>query len=654
MRYLLIASTLLIFSISSGLASENSHPLDPLTWQEHWTTLEVLRKAGHVDSSTTFMQIRLQQQPKAQVWKWKPGEKRSRAAFVVLRNKGDSLEAVVDLNKEKLYSITPIENAHTMWIAQDFGAGVKAAMGHPDFIRSMKKRGIEDFTFLNCITIPPGYFGTEKEQDKRLGHLRCNMPIGVRNTWPRQIEGLTVVVDMDSGEVLEVIDDGASKLHDTTADFDLDSFETLRDVPGPIRIDQPDGPGFDINGHQISWQNWKFHVRVDQRTGTTISVVRYTDQGEDRPIIYQAHLSEIFVPYMDPDFAWHARNFIDAGEFSASGIFKPLLKGQDCPEYALYMNSLNTGSNGRPTTIKNALCIFERDQGDPAWRHLENNNTASRPKRDLVVRSAAVIGNYDYLLDWTFQQDGSVVAAVGATGIVEVKMSPQRDASIVAKSKQSKAAADAYGRFIDPHIIGVNHDHYFSFRIDLDIDGANNNFVLDRLVQQKLEGERRKSIWVKKSSVITSEAYAKLNIDLSQPSLWRVHSQARKNHVGYPTSYQLRPGRNAITLLSEDDYPRRRAGFIDHHLWVTPHAPDERYAAGEYPTLSEPGEGLPAFTKDNRSIKDTDIVLWHTISMHHLVRAEDWPVMPVLWHSFELRPFDFFNGNPAMDLPPDR
>ncbi|MEC8821919.1 MAG: hypothetical protein VYA08_13575, partial [Pseudomonadota bacterium] len=60
------------------------------------------------------------------------------------------------------------------------------------------------------------------------------------------------------------------------------------------------------------------------------------------------------------------------------------------------------------------------------------------------------------------------------------------------------------------------------------------------------------------------------------------------------------------------------------------------------------------FTKDNRSIKDTDIVLWHTISMHHLVRAEDWPVMPVLWHSFELRPFDFFNGNPAMDLPPDR
>jgi len=92
----------------------------------------------------------------------------------------------------------------------------------------------------------------------------------------------------------------------------------------------------------------------------------------------------------------------------------------------------------------------------------------------------------------------------------------------------------------------------------------------------------------------------------------------------------------------------RRVGFIDHHLWVTPYRPNERYAAGDYPTLSKPGYGLPAWTRENRSIELTDIVLWHTIGMHHMVRAEDWPVMPVLWHSFALRPFDFFDGNPAL------
>jgi primary-amine oxidase len=130
-----------------------------------------------------------------------------------------------------------------------------------------------------------------------------------------------------------------------------------------------------------------------------------------------------------------------------------------------------------------------------------------------------------------------------------------------------------------------------------------------------------------------------------------VVSPAAQNHVGYGTSYQLLPGHGVHTLLSADDYPRRRAAFIDHQLWVTPYAPDERFAAGAYPTLSRPGEGLPRWTAGNRSIEDTDIVLWYTMGMHHVPRAEDWPVMPVVWHSFELRPFDFFDGNPALRLP---
>jgi primary-amine oxidase len=142
-----------------------------------------------------------------------------------------------------------------------------------------------------------------------------------------------------------------------------------------------------------------------------------------------------------------------------------------------------------------------------------------------------------------------------------------------------------------------------------------------------------------------------INVDMHHPSLWRVINPAVTNKVGYAASYQLLPGMNVETLLSEDDYPRRRAGFINHHLWVTPYQAEERYAAGMYPTLSKPGEGLPKWTAANRSIAGADIVLWYTMGMHHIVRAEDWPVMPTTWFSFELRPFDFFDRNPALTAP---
>ena len=66
---------------------------------------------------------------------------------------------------------------------------------------------------------------------------------------------------------------------------------------------------------------------------------------------------------------------------------------------------------------------------------------------------------------------------------------------------------------------------------------------------------------------------------------------------------------------------------------------------------SRPGEGLPKWTAANRGIKNTDIVVWYTLGFHHVVRSEDWPVMPLAWNEFELRAFNFFARNPAVDLP---
>ena len=116
-------------------------------------------------------------------------------------------------------------------------------------------------------------------------------------------------------------------------------------------------------------------------------------------------------------------------------------------------------------------------------------------------------------------------------------------------------------------------------------------------------------------------------------------------------SYQLAPQTNAVSLFDPNDFPQRRAGFTDFHLWVTPYSARERYAAGTYPNQSRGGEGLPRWVSQDRVIQNTDIVLWYTLGLHHVVRAEDWPVLPTRWTGFELRPFNFFPANPALDLP---
>jgi primary-amine oxidase len=103
-------------------------------------------------------------------------------------------------------------------------------------------------------------------------------------------------------------------------------------------------------------------------------------------------------------------------------------------------------------------------------------------------------------------------------------------------------------------------------------------------------------------------------------------------------------------LSAQNDFVQRRGGFTDYNLWVTPYHPGELFGAGDYPNQCEPGEGLPRWTAANRSIVNRDLVLWYSIGMHHAPSVEEWQVMPVVWHSFELKPYNFFDENPALDL----
>jgi primary-amine oxidase len=134
------------------------------------------------------------------------------------------------------------------------------------------------------------------------------------------------------------------------------------------------------------------------------------------------------------------------------------------------------------------------------------------------------------------------------------------------------------------------------------------------------------------------------------PSRLRVMNESRPNAVGNPVSYEVLVANHAQLLLDPADWPAKRARFLEHDVWVTPYDPAERYAAGEYVLGSRGDDGLAVWASKNRAIRNHDIVMWVNIGMHHLTRAEDLPVMPTIWHSFKLRPHNFFDRNPAIDM----
>jgi primary-amine oxidase len=353
---------------------------------------------------------------------------------------------------------------------------------------------------------------------------------------------------------------------------------------------------------------------------------------------------------MDPAGGWATRGCLDAGEFYQGGVLKPMKAGSDCPDNATYIDGLIPDEHGIPVLRPRSACLFELATGNPAWRHFEKEEVWSRPTRTLVLRAAAVIGNYDYLLDWRFEQDGSIRVAVGATGIIETK-------PVMAKQAEGtghvmSGAPDEYGHFVADNLVGVNHDHFFSYRLDLDVDGPNNTFVAHRLKQKQLAATtHRKTIWVMEPSPAHTERDAMLDIHLDRPAMWLFENLNVRGPHGYPTGYEIMAGATGASLLDPEDGPQRAGAFSAHQLWVTPYRPDELYAAGTYPSSGKGNDGLGVWAKANRPIENTDIVAWYTIGFHHIPRAEDWPIMPVMWHDFVIRPFDFFPQNPVLTLP---
>jgi primary-amine oxidase len=363
--------------------------------------------------------------------------------------------------------------------------------------------------------------------------------------------------------------------------------------------------------------------------------------------------SELFVPYMDPAEAWYFKTYMDAGEYGFGLQAMPLVPLNDCPRHARYLDGVFVAADGRPYVRENMICVFERYAGDVAWRHSESPITGmdireSRPKVTLVARMVASVANYDYIMDWEFQMDGLVRIKVGLSGILMVRGTPY------AHMNQVRQNEDMHGTLLSENVIGVIHDHYVTFRLDMDVDGADNSFVRVEMARQETapaESPRRSYLKATRH-VARTEKDAQVRLKLYEPAEFHVVNPTKKTRVGNPVGYKVVPAGTAASLLDPEDPPQKRGAFTNNQIWVTPYNKSEEWAGGLFVYQSKGEDTLAAWSERNRPIENKDLVLWYTLGFHHIPCQEDFPIMPTVSSSFDLKPVNFFESNPILKQRP--
>jgi primary-amine oxidase len=334
------------------------------------------------------------------------------------------------------------------------------------------------------------------------------------------------------------------------------------------------------------------------------------------------------------------------GEEGLGGPANSLEAGTQCPLNAAFASAVLANEKGAVREIHRAVAIFERD-GGTLWSHNTGQRIEARRARELVVSFIATAGNYDYGLKWIFHQDGCLEAEVNLTGMLSLKGVADEIGSRAAHRKLR------HGHLVAPNLEAVHHQHFFNFRLDMDVEGPDGNCVVEmntQAIHSNPEFNRRTALVVTEATLRT-EQEAQRQLDMSANRKWKVINPSVKNPLGQAVGYALVPGENSVPYVAPDSLAAKRAGFINNHLWVTRYDPRQMYPAGRYVVLSKGDDGLPAWVKANRSIENEDVVLWYTMGITHIPRPEDWPVMSVHRAGFKLVPCGFFSRNPALDVP---
>ncbi|EOO03406.1 putative copper amine oxidase 1 protein [Phaeoacremonium minimum UCRPA7] len=649
-----------------------SHPLGPLTAKEISQSSALIKGQWPEGTLFQFKVVTLLEPAKAELIPYLSAEKSGqtptdidRRAFVVyyLKNTDKLHEAVVNLSNNVVESNVRLGPfIHANGDGEEIVAIEKVLLEHPDVLAELAKLELPEGS---VVVSDPWIYGSDgiKEglfyDDKRL--MQCFLymrdpnnssePDSCHYAFPLPI---SPVIDPATLELIRI------DILPTGLDSKIEPIKPWQPVPAneyipeahnmrpdlkPLRVVQPEGASFTVDkyselGHTISWQKWQFKVGFNQREGMVLYDVHY----DSKPLFYRLSLSDMAIPYADPRHPFHKKAAFDLGDVGAGIMANNLKLGCDCLGSIYYISGVLPDSNGDPVPYPNVICIHEQDSG-LLWKHTNyrTNRACVVRNRELVLQTILTVSNYEYVLAWVFNLAGDVTYEVRATGILSTQP----------VDLELSQTPHPYGTVVHPGVLGGYHQHFFSLRVDPMVAGHGNQVVFDDAVplpRDPVENKYGVGYTVQRTPITTSGGY---DLDVARNRTYKITNPAVRNAVnGAPVAYKVMVPPMQAMLADAESYHHRRAEFADHSVYVTKYAEGELYAGGLYTNQSRGGTGVRAWAGRQDSVEGGDPVLWVQFGINHIPRIEDFPVMPVEMLKVMLRPVNFFDRNPALDVPP--
>ncbi|MBP2215644.1 primary-amine oxidase [Arthrobacter sp. CAN_C5] len=555
------------------------------------------------------------------------------------------LDVVVSTTTSAVLSSVELDTAVTgelPVLEEEFAAVEELLSTDERWLAALAARNL-DVASVRVAPLSAGVYEYPEERGRRiLRGLAFVQEHETDSAWAHPIDGLVAYVDVVSKEVTQVIDLGAVPIpreHGNYTDPELTG--PLRTSQKPISITQPEGPSFTLTGgNHLDWENWSVDVGFDVREGVVLHNLSFNDKGRVRPIIKRASIAEMVVPYGDPSPVRSWQNYFDTGEYLVGQYANSLELGCDCLGDITYLSPAVSDAAGNPREIRNAVCIHEEDWGVLAKHSdLWSEINYTRRNRRLVISFFTTVGNYDYGFFWYLYLDGTIEFEAKATGVVFTSAYPEDGSPNMSQ--------------LAPGLGAPFHQHLFSARLDMAIDGFTNRVEEEDIVRQAIGPENpRGNAFSRKRTVLARESESVREGNPQSGRTWVISNPESRNRLGEPVGYKLHSEGQPTLLADPESSIARRAAFATKDLWVTRFAEDEKYPTGDFVNQHGGGGGLPEYVAQDRDLDGQDLVVWHTFGLTHFPRIEDWPIMPVDTVGFKLRPEGFFDRSPVLDVPP--